>query len=111
MIEKLYGQDVIDSLSVLEAVAPAFHPELWGKLAETFPMLTVALRSRYAIIRQLAARCFATVCDVMTSDAMRYVIEHIVPFLGDALVLVHRQGATELIYRKNVLLLVVRTGD
>jgi TATA-binding protein-associated factor len=31
---------------------------------------------------------------------MRYVIEKIVPYLGDAINLNNRQGATELIYRK-----------
>ncbi|KAJ7168182.1 SNF2 superfamily chromatin remodeling protein [Mycena crocata] len=97
-IQKQFGQDVIDSLSVLEAVVPTFHPDLWPKLAETFPMMHVALTSRFAIIRQSAARCFATLCDVMTSEAMRYVIENIVPLLGDPLVLANRQGATELMF-------------
>lgn len=62
-------------------------------------MMHIALTSRFAIIRQCAARCFATLCDVMTSEAMRYVIENIVPLLGDPLVLANRQGATELMYR------------
>lgn len=100
LIEKQFGQDVIDSLSVLEAVVPAFHRDLRVKLSETFPMLDLALRSRFAIVRQAAARCFATLCDVMTSEAMHHVIEHLVPLLSDPLVLAHRQGATELIYRQ-----------
>lgn len=62
-------------------------------------MVNLALRSRYAIIRQSAARCFATICDVMTVEAMRYTVEHIVPLLGDALTLANRQGAIELIHR------------
>ncbi|KAG5646696.1 hypothetical protein DXG03_002686 [Asterophora parasitica] len=98
LIEKQFGQDVIDSLSVLEAVVPTFHQDLWPTLRDTFPMLDLALRSRFAIIRQSSARCFATICDVMTSEAMRYVIEHLVPLLADPLVLANRQGATELIY-------------
>jgi TATA-binding protein-associated factor len=99
LVAKQFGQDVIDSLSVLEAVIPALHQDLWPRLAEIFPMMTLALQSRYAIIRQSAARCFATVCDVMTSEAMRYVIEAVVPLLSDPLVLSNRQGAAELIYR------------
>ncbi|KAJ3516729.1 hypothetical protein NLJ89_g947 [Agrocybe chaxingu] len=97
-IEKQYGQDVIDSLSVLEAVIPAFHEALWPKLQEIFPMMELALRSRFAIIRQAAARCFAVVCDVMTPEAMRYVIERMIPLLQDPLMLTNRQGAMELIY-------------
>lgn len=100
LMEKQFGQDVIDSLSVLEAVVPTFHEQLWPKLAQTFPMMHLALRSRFAIIRQSSAKCFATICDVMTSEAMRYVVENIVPSLGDSLVLTKRQGAIELIFRQ-----------
>jgi TATA-binding protein-associated factor len=71
-------------------------------------MLDLALRSRFAIIRQSAARCFATICDVMTLEAMRYVVEHLVPLLGDPLVLANRQGATELIYRSYINCLLDR---
>lgn len=100
LIEKQYGQDVIDSLSVLDAVVPTFHEELWSKSYELFPMIGLALRSRFAIIRQCAAKCLATIGDVMTVAAMRYVIETIVPVLGDTLNLCYRQGATELVYRE-----------
>jgi TATA-binding protein-associated factor len=82
-------------------VVPTFHEGLWLKLADTFPMLKLALQSRFAIIRQSAARCLATICDVMTTEAMRFVIEDIVPLLGDPLVLAKRQGATELIHRES----------
>lgn len=63
-------------------------------------MIGLALRSRFAIIRQCAAKCFATIGDVMAAAAMRYVIETIVPFLGDTVNLCYRQGATELLYRE-----------
>lgn len=99
-MEKQYGQDVIDSLSVLEAAVPTFHADLWPKVVELFPAMAIALRSRYAIIRQSAARCFATICEVVTSDSMRFVIENIIPLIGDAVVLSNRQGATEAIYRR-----------
>lgn len=98
LINRQHGQDVIDSLSVLEAVVPTLHQELWPKIRELFPMIAMALRSRFAIIRQSAARCFAAICDVMTVDAMRFVIETILPFLGDTLVNPNRQGATELVF-------------
>ncbi|KAJ8093095.1 TATA-binding protein-associated factor mot1 [Marasmius tenuissimus] len=98
LMEKQFGQDVIDSLSVLEAVIPTLHQDLWPKVAETFPMLLLALRSKFAIIRQCAARCFATICDIMIADAMRFVVEDVVPFMGDPINMANRQGATELIY-------------
>jgi TATA-binding protein-associated factor len=98
-MEKQYGQDVIDSLSVLEAVSPALDPTLWPKIAELFPAIAIALRSKFAIIRQTAARCFATICEVMTAEAMRFVIEQLIPLIGDAVVLSNRQGTAEAIYR------------
>ncbi|KAK2467010.1 hypothetical protein APHAL10511_001268 [Amanita phalloides] len=98
LIDKQLGQDVIDSFSVMEAVIPTFHEGLWPKLAETFPVLKLALQSRFAIIRQSASRCLATICDVMTTEAMKFVIENIVPLLGDPLVLANRQGAAELVF-------------
>jgi TATA-binding protein-associated factor len=47
----------------------------------------------------------------MTLDAMRYVVEHLVPLLGDALVLTNRQGATELIYRSFINPLLLHNID
>jgi hypothetical protein len=64
----------------------------------------MALRSRFAIIRQSAARSFAAICDVMTVDAMRFVIETVLPFLGDTLINSNRQGATELVFSTWILL-------
>ncbi|KAK0458447.1 SNF2 superfamily chromatin remodeling protein [Desarmillaria tabescens] len=87
-----FKADIIDSLSVLEAIVPALHEDIWPRLTELFPKILLALRSRFAIIRQTSAKCFATICDVMTPEAMRYVIENVVPLLGN------RQGATELIF-------------
>ena len=110
LIEKQHGQDVIDSLSVLEEVIPTFHEELWPKLYGLFPMIDLALQSRFAIVRQCAARSFATICDLMTSEAMKYVIEKIVPLIADPLVLTNRQGATELIYRERFLFLYKLNG-
>ncbi|CCM05038.1 uncharacterized protein FIBRA_07240 [Fibroporia radiculosa] len=98
LIEKHFGQDLIDSFSVLEAVVPTFDEALWPKFHELFPMIILALRSQFAIIRQSAARCFATICSTMTMDAMRCVVETVLPFLGDALNLSNRQGAVELVY-------------
>jgi hypothetical protein len=76
-----------------------FHQELWLKIQELFPMITMALRSRFAIIQQSAAWCFAAICNIMTVEAMHFVIEMVLPFLGDALVDSNWQGATELVFR------------
>jgi TATA-binding protein-associated factor len=97
-MEKQHGQDVIDSLSVLEAVVPTLREELWPKVHELFPALGLALRSKFAIVRQAAARCFASICDIMPVEAMHFVIEDVLPHLGDVTALANRQGAAELVY-------------
>ena len=94
------GQDVVDNLVILDAIVPTFHERLWPRLFELFSRLVLALRSRFAVVRQLAAQTFATICDVATSEAMRYVVDHVLPLLGNALVITNRQGAIELIYRQ-----------
>jgi TATA-binding protein-associated factor len=58
----------------------------------------MALHSRYANIWQAAARCFATICNAMSSDAALFAIEKIIPFLRDAIVLSNRQDAAEAVY-------------
>jgi TATA-binding protein-associated factor len=103
LMAQKFGQDVIDSLSVLEAVVPALHENLWPKVLELLPKLLLALRSKYAIVRRSAARCLATVCDVVTTGGMRFVIENVIPLLADPLSLPNRQGGAELIYRASKL--------
>ena len=98
-MEKQYGQDVIDSLSVLRVTAASLHEGLRHRLVDLLPKLTLALRSRFAIIRQCVARCFATVCGVITVQAMKHVIENVISLIGDSKSTTNRQGAVELIYR------------
>jgi hypothetical protein len=94
------GQDVVDNLVILDAIVPTIHERLWPRLYSLFPQVVLALRSRFAVVRQLAAQSFATMCDVTTPEAMRYLVDHVLPLLGDPMVLTNRQGAIELIYRQ-----------
>lgn len=94
------GQQVVDSLTVLHVVVPSLDPTLHARVVELFPVIAKALRSKYALIRQAASRSFSTLCDTITTDGMRFVIEHVLPFLGDTTILENRQGAMELIYRR-----------
>ena len=102
-MDKQLGQDVIDSLSVLKVTAPSLHEGLRYRLVELLSKLSMALRSRYAIVRQCTAKCFATVCGVIPDEALKFVIEHVVAYLGDAKSTTNRQGVIELIYRKPFL--------
>src|SRR5436309_1910971 len=76
------GQGIIDSLTLIQCISPHFDPKLWPRLGSLFPLILSALRSRFSALREAAALCFATLCSVLTTEAMRYVIEYVVPLLG-----------------------------
>ncbi len=59
LMERQYGQDVIDSLSVLRLLLPRFTTGFGIML---LPNLVFALRSRFAIIRQCLAKSFLKQC-------------------------------------------------
>ncbi|KAF8321727.1 hypothetical protein DL93DRAFT_2209827, partial [Clavulina sp. PMI_390] len=96
--ERLNGQAIVDCLTILKAVIPTFHRSLHPRIMTLFPTILKALMSGYAIIRQCAAQCLATICDVMTVEAMLRVVEDVIPLLGDAKNLTHKQGAIEAIH-------------
>ena len=100
-MQKETGQDVIDSLVTLQTVVPALHANLWPKVLQLLPPIILALRSRFAIIRQTAAKCLAVICDVITVEGMRSVVEDVLPLLGDALSITNRQGAMEAIFSES----------
>ncbi|KAM5540284.1 hypothetical protein V8D89_006103 [Ganoderma adspersum] len=62
---KREDQDVIDSLSVLEAVMPTFHAHLSHHSVELFLHVILPLRSRFVVVRQSAAHCFSTGLDAL----------------------------------------------
>ncbi|EJD46099.1 SNF2 superfamily chromatin remodeling protein [Auricularia subglabra TFB-10046 SS5] len=92
------AQNVLDSLTVVATMVPTIHETLSQRAKELFPFIAAALRSRYAILRRSAAKCFAQICNVLTTDAMRYLVETILPFLNDPSIVANRQGTVELIY-------------
>ncbi|CAG8444968.1 8385_t:CDS:10 [Ambispora gerdemannii] len=99
------GQDVIDSLQVLQILTPVVHESLYSKITELLPQIVKAVQCKYSVIRYVAARCFATIANVITIPSMQIVIDQVIPLLGDSQSVIHRQGAAELIYH------VVQTMD
>jgi TATA-binding protein-associated factor len=110
-LEKQVGQDVIDSLITIQTVVPAMHSELWPKVVELLPSILLTLRSRFAVVRQTAARCLSTICDVVTAEAMRYTIEEVLPLLGNSKSVTDRQGAIEAVFRKSSSYAAFRCSD
>lgn len=94
------GQNFLDTLTALRDVLPTLDPALLIRVASLFPSLLLGLQSRFSVIRQAVAKCFAVVSDIMTDSAMIFLVEHILPLIDDA-TLTNRQGAVELLFRRN----------
>ncbi|GAA5868377.1 hypothetical protein JCM3774_003272 [Rhodotorula dairenensis] len=93
------GQDLLDTLTVLPVVAKQLVPALHPRLTSLLPALAVASRSTFAVVRYSVAQAFAAICDVVPADALRQIVESVIPVLADPLHLDHRRGAMETISR------------
>lgn len=98
------GQDLIDALTSLRLIAPELDPVLYCRLHDLFSPIITALQSSYSVVRNAAAQCLAAMCDVMTDEGMKRVVDDVVPLVGDAKKAYSRQGAVEAIHRKLFLL-------
>jgi len=96
--ESQTGQDIIDGLSILRALAPTLDPGLHSWMVDLLPVIANALRNKLSVIRYSAAKCFATLCSVITVEGMTMLVENILPGISNAIDVHHRQGAVECIY-------------
>ncbi|KAH0537137.1 TATA-binding protein-associated factor mot1 [Glutinoglossum americanum] len=101
------GQAVVDSLSTIRALVPTFHPDLYPFIVTLLPLVVKALQSSLSVFRYSAAKCFATICSVITVKGMTMLVESVLPLVNNALDLRCRQGAIECIYH----LIHVMEGD
>lgn len=96
--EPTKGQDLVDTLTSLRLVAPQLDSGLHHQVGSLFPALIVSLQSSFTVVRNAAARTIAALCDVATEEAMRLVVDDIVPLIGDAERVPSRQGAVEAVH-------------
>ncbi|CAI7637185.1 unnamed protein product [Penicillium manginii] len=92
------GQEVVDGLSTLRALLPKFDVGLHSWVTGLMPIIAKALQCRLSVIRYAAAKCFATICSVITVSGMTMLVEKVLPTINNALDVPHRQGAIEFIY-------------
>lgn len=92
------GQETVDGLSTLRALAPKFHPGLYPWVLELMPLIVKGLQCELSVIRYAAAKCFATLCSVIPVEGMTMLVEKVLPSVNNALDVNCRQGAVECIY-------------
>ncbi|CAG8294211.1 unnamed protein product [Penicillium salamii] len=96
--ENELGQEIVDGLSTLRALLPKFDPGLYPWVLDLMPIIAKGLQCRLSVIRYAAAKCFATICSVITVKGMTMLVEKVLPIISNGLDAHHRQGAIECIY-------------
>lgn len=99
-IESRYSmiQELIDSLKLLSTITNYLHISLHDRIKEAMTWVMTCVRSPFAILRNMAAKCLSTISSVLLSPAMQIFIEFGLPFLGDTTNIYNRQGTVEAIY-------------
>lgn len=96
--ENTAGQEVIDGLSTLRALVHRFDPGLYPWVLGLAPLIAKALQSKLSVIRYSSAKCFATICSVISVEAMTMLVEQVLPNINNAFETHYRQGVIECIY-------------
>jgi TATA-binding protein-associated factor len=96
--ENTFGQEVVDAMSTLRALIATLDPALHQWVLDLLPFVARALQSKLAVLRYTAAKCFASVCSVITVQGFTMLVEQVLPPINNAHEVVQRQGAIECIY-------------
>ena len=96
--ENTTGQEVVDAMSTLRALVATLDPVLHEWVLDLLPYVAAALQSKLSVLRYTAAKCFATVCSVITVQGFTMLVEKVLPGINNAHEVVYRQGAIECIY-------------
>ncbi|RMZ82206.1 hypothetical protein DV738_g1826, partial [Chaetothyriales sp. CBS 135597] len=97
-LENDKGQEVVDALSTLRTITPLIDSELHPWAVSLLPIVAKAMRSRLSVVRYMAAKTFAALCNTITVQGLTALVEQVVPHISNPLDLHVRQGATECIY-------------
>ncbi|KAI8070902.1 hypothetical protein BC940DRAFT_294717 [Gongronella butleri] len=92
------GQQVIDAISLVTTVVPVLSPDVWPRVQSMIPLVGKALVSCFAVVRLVSAKCLAVAAQIMTTDTMPFIVDQLLPLLGDTRNVTHRQGTAELAY-------------
>jgi TATA-binding protein-associated factor len=93
-----FGQTIVDGLSTLRALVGKFSPDLYPFVIDLLPIIAKALKCNLAVLRYTAAKCFSTICSVMTVQGVTMLVESVLPSIGNPMDVRCRQGAIECIY-------------
>ena len=96
--EQNVGQEVVDAMSTLRALVASFHSDLHPFVLDLMNFVARALQTRLAVLRYTAAKCFASICSVITVKGFTMLVERVLPPISNPTDVHCRQGAIECIY-------------
>lgn len=96
--EQTFGQEIVDSLSVIRTMTPTLDTALYPFVMKMMPLVIKALHSELSVFRYMAAKCLATICSVITVEGMTALVEQVLPSITNPVDVCHRQGVIEAIY-------------
>ncbi|KAH0282936.1 SNF2 family DNA-dependent ATPase domain-containing protein [Aureobasidium namibiae CBS 147.97] len=96
--EQNLGQEVVDAMSTLRALVASFHSDLHSFVLDLMNFVARALQTRLAVLRYTAAKCFASICSVITVKGFTMLVERVLPPISNPTDVHCRQGAIECIY-------------
>ncbi|KAF2449709.1 hypothetical protein P171DRAFT_427878 [Karstenula rhodostoma CBS 690.94] len=94
----IFGQEVVDAFSTLRALVGSLHPDVHQFVTELLPLVAKAIQSRLYVLRYVAAKCFATICSVMSVEGITMLVKTVLPSISRSDHLHARQGAIECVY-------------
>ncbi|KIW24153.1 uncharacterized protein PV07_09885 [Cladophialophora immunda] len=97
-VDEEQGQSLVDAMSALRTLSPTLDAGLHAWVLSLSPLIGKAMRSRLSVIRYSAAKCFATICSVITVEGMTRLVQDVLPNINNPLDLRDRQGITECVY-------------
>ncbi|KAI0380999.1 hypothetical protein F5Y04DRAFT_89544 [Hypomontagnella monticulosa] len=96
--ENTFGQEVVDAMSVIRTMTPTLDKALHPFVMQQVPLIIKSLHSELSVFRYMAAKCLATICSVITVEAMTALVEKVLPSINNPIDLHLRQGTIEVIY-------------
>lgn len=89
--------NILISLQLIEVASPHLHKDLHKELFASLTKLCLLIQHPLKSIRHMAARCLATFASIDSQSVMVFVIDSLIPLLGQIEKPIHREGAIEAI--------------
>lgn len=89
------AQELVNSLQVLEVMAPAMSAQLKPLLLEQLVQLFLCLQHPYTAVRHMAARCVGVLCKISMLESMNCFLERVLPWLAAIDDCTKQEGAIE----------------